>query len=121
MDPVNGLSQALSILRQRLSEQNRTTAGRKGRPAITASHTASPATKEEVKRKIGERIRGIPEGKDKQRKSAQAFVEIVLAWELGDEVLNDPKFADITNEVVNTLLEDPASMAQIQTLLRSLE
>jgi hypothetical protein len=53
---------------------------------------------------IVERIRALPEEERTSPKAARIFVETVIAWEFGEQLLQDPQFTDLSKEVVNALL-----------------
>ena len=48
------------------------------------------------------------------------FVEIVITWEFGEQLLQDPQFTELTKDVVKTMEQDPTTWKQLQTLLYEL-
>jgi hypothetical protein len=53
-------------------------------------------------------------------RARETFVEVVLAWELGDRVQGDPAFADIVKTVANRIAERPQLCGRLHELLISL-
>ena len=50
-------------------------------------------------------------------RAAQVFVESVLAWEFGDEVLDDPDFVELTRQVRAAMTDDPMLWRKVQSVL----
>jgi hypothetical protein len=102
MEPVNSLSQVLSILRRQMSER----AGKLGAQSLATSRSAettAPATAEallEVQRKVQERIRALdPNDEKRQSKAVRLFLEGVFRHEFGDSMLTDPAFYTLIDDV----------------------
>lgn len=120
MDPVSGINQVIQTLRQRLSEKDAIMTRRKSGPQQfnePATHTTS-ASKSDVQRKIADAVKRIPT--DEEERGAEVFVENILAWQFGEEMLNDPKFTEMTKEVVATLAEDQEQWQTLQNYLNFL-
>ncbi len=117
MDPVNGISQIVQILRRKLADR---ATPRVAGDATSMAPDRAPAQKasaEEVRRKISARIQRLTIEERKGPRAAQIFVESIIAWEFGDEVLQDPKFADLAKEVFDTIAADAQISARLKTLL----
>jgi hypothetical protein len=101
VDPVNSLSQVLSILRRQMSER----AGKLGAQSLATSRSAeSPAPAAEalleVQRKVQERIRALdPNDEKRQSKAVRLFLEGVFLHEFGDSMLTDPAFYTLLDDV----------------------
>ncbi len=119
MDPVKGINQVAQILRQKLSERSPDIAKSINTAATTAqaSCTASKATPEEIKRKIEERIKALADEDQQGDKAVQIFVEVILTWEFGDQLLQDPKFTELSKEVAIAMNSNPETKAKLSTLL----
>lgn len=125
MDPVNSLSQLMRTLRQQISAQ----AQKSKRSGSKDSHTQienarqSTATRtslEEVQARIQERVRQLGTDKDDSRLAAQIFVESILAWEFGEEALQDPRFQELSKDVQETMMSDPETWKKFRGLLQKL-
>jgi hypothetical protein len=101
VEPVNSLSQVLSILRRQMSER----AGKLGAQSLATARSAeSPAPVAEalleVQRKVQERIRALdPNDEKRQSKAVRLFLEGVFRHEFGDSMLTDPAFYALIDDV----------------------
>jgi hypothetical protein len=124
MDPIKGINQIAQILRRKMAERDSAQV-KPGSGIDSAAGSASlgrgsKARPDEVKRKIGERIRALPEKERKSPKAARIFVETVIAWEFGEQLLQEPQFTDLSKEVVDALTGNSAVWEKMQTLLGGL-
>ena len=124
MDPVNGLNQIMQVLRQRLgNKSSKTEQSKSAGQSTKTSHAAKTATKpssDEILRRIGDRVRALSPEEKRGNKAMQIFVESVLVWEFGEELLQDPKFTEIANEVHHTINENAVAREKLVTLLTKL-
>lgn len=123
MDSINGLNQIAQIIRQRLSADRSSPSVTKEMDLSATSSAAAGGAKvsaDEIKRKIGGRIKALSGEERRGKKAAQIFVEVVLMWEFGDQMLNDPQFAELSNDVVESMVENPVVWKKLQTLLSQL-
>lgn len=121
MDPIKGMNHITRILRQKMAER-KSSQVKSDSGSYASLNSAGPgklpkASVDEVKRKIGERIRALPDEEKKGTKAAHIFVETVIAWEFGEQLLQDPQFMDLSKEVVNAMAENPSVWEKMQTLL----
>lgn len=120
MDPVSSINQVIQTLRQRLSE--RAPAASRGKAPKTQNSAASRRptrlSKVDIQKKIAEAIKSAS-GDDEQHR-AEIFVENILAWQLGEDIVNDPKFTEMTKEVVATIATDREQWQQLQNYLKQL-
>lgn len=123
MDPVSGLGQIMRLLQRRLAENRRRseglqpTGGEPGAPARRGTPAAAKPSTEEIRRRIGERIRMLEPADRRGPRAAQILVESVLVWEFGDDVLDDPEFAELTQQVRTVMTEDPEVWSKFQVVL----
>jgi hypothetical protein len=59
-------------------------------------------------------------GPSDPRRAREAFVETVLAGELGEDLLRDPAFGDVVTRVADQIGADPALGIQLQSILQAL-
>lgn len=120
MDPVSNINQVIQTLRQRLSE--RAPAAGRGKASRSqdsaASGSSSQLSKTDIQRKIAEAIKSA--SSDDEQHRAEIFVERILAWQLGEDMVNDPKFTEMTKEVVATIATDRDQWQQLQNYLKQL-
>ncbi len=123
MDPVNGLSQLVQILRQKVTEHSPALSQQKVSHSGTANtplRTGTKASIEETKRKIGERIKALSDEDARSTKGAQIFVEVVMTWEFGNQLLQDAQFTELSKDIVTTMSGNSTVWTQLQTLLSEL-
>jgi hypothetical protein len=121
MDPIKGMNHITRILRQKMAERNSSQI-KSDSGNYASLNSAGPgklpkASADEVKHKIGERIRALPDKEKKGPKAAHIFVETVITWEFGEQLLQDPQFMDLSKEVVDAMAENPSVWKKMQTLL----
>lgn len=123
MDPIDGLSHIAQIFRQKLAEKNHSPATKhdiKASKHSTPPLAAKPSA-EEIKRKISERIQSLNTDEDQQgRIAAQIFVETILTWEFGEQLLEDPEFTELSSDVATTMWQDPHTWQQLKQVIKSL-
>lgn len=125
MDSVGRLNSIIEVLRRQIAESGRrmestgnNTLGSKSR--TSAGSMARPGLPE-LKLRLQARLRHLdPADPDKARKSQKLFLESVLAWEFGDSLLLDRRFADLVEEIHQTLASYPDMEKQLTELLVNL-
>lgn len=124
MDPVNQLSQIIQSLRQRLSK---TTVSQGTSPAHATDRQSPPvidrrpltrATVTELRDRIGTRIRQLPAEQRTSKLAAQVFVESVLVWEFGDDILQYKKFDRMSTDIQTAITSDVQAWARLQQFLQ---
>lgn len=123
MDPIKGMNQITQILRQKLSERSSSLTGT-DTALSNAGMQAGPATKagvDEIKRKIGARIKALSDDERRGTKAVQIFVESVITWEFGDQLLQDPQFTNLSKEIVQAMSENQGVWKKMQALLKEFE
>jgi len=124
MDPINRLNGVLEALRRQIAESARRmdadqTATNRSTDT-TQSQTAPKPTLGELKNRIRERLKTIDNGDVSHKRGRRIFLESVLSWEFGDEVLADPRFHEIIDNVQDTIAADPDTDRQFALLLEEL-
>lgn len=128
MDPINRLNRLLEALR--LRQQETASTGRAQRAGASAPRgetqrgghapTSTRPDLDQLNRRIGERIRLLAPEDRRGTKAAQVFVDSVLAWEFGDELLRSESFSRYSREIQATMSSDPRLKARFQALLDAL-
>lgn len=123
MDPIDSLSKLMEALRQRMSEKparpDRQGRGERARQTITKRKTAKPSIGE-IQRRVAERIKALNADGERDNKAVEIFLESVLAWEFGDELLEDPGFHELMRDVRDSMTQDPQLNAKLKALVREL-
>jgi len=112
LDPLRSLAELVRTLtRSRADRRSQTTETRQ-RPAADNSPVAErPPTAiggaDALRERLRRRLRAV--GNQDRRRAREAFVETVLASELGDAVTLDPGMAEIVSKVAQQLGSDAAT------------
>jgi len=84
------------------------------------SGSAAKAEPEKIKRKIGDRIKALSVEDRCGPKAAQIFVEVVMTWEFGENLLHDPAFTELSRDVVKSMTDNPKIWSKLKMLLAEL-
>lgn len=121
MEPINGLNQLATILRQKLAEKAEYSPIKKDAPQSTSSRPSPKIDSQTLQRQISEKLSAIPKHTRTDTKATKVFVEAVLQWEFGDELLNDNQLETMTLDIIKSMQTTPAIWGKMQTLIGSLE
>lgn len=127
MDPVSKISRLLAALRLQ-----QTGSKRSNRPTSTTD-TARYATNTEINglfseklsldqlnRRISERVNRLPPEDRESDKAIQLFVDSILAWEFGEELLHSSSFSRYSKEIRAVINSDSKLNHEFKLLLKSL-
>jgi hypothetical protein len=113
MTPINAATAVALFIRQQ-TEALRSSAHERARPAKRDASASSGQKPSDVATLVFRRIRFIePTDPDRKRKAFRIFIESVLLFELGEELVNDPKFYELADEVQSRMLGDPGLVKSI--------
>lgn len=115
MDPIKPLDGLSELLRKQIAKEISTKSTSRSASKATenqASHQPEEATSETLRRKIALSIEAIqPDDSKRKQKIVRVFVESTLSWRFGAELLNDPNFYHLIDEV-SQALEGEAEMIE---------
>lgn len=120
MSSINPLDGLAEILRRRIASEA-AAKGRKlgGTKEAGGAANAQRPSPEALKQRLAEGIEGIAlDDPERKKKALRVFVEGVLAWQFGDALLNDPRFAELAGEVQATLEKEPQFVEQLLATLK---
>jgi hypothetical protein len=122
MDPVNRLDQVLQIIGRQMSERAaRLEAGAKSSAGARSARTPGRPSLAALKSTVKQRLRTLdPNDARRSDKARRIFLESVLAWQFGDELLLDRGFDEIVSGVQEALSANPEVDARFAQLLREL-
>lgn len=125
-DPVGPLNRTLEALRRQIAEHARQldAGSRTAQSSGTSQTTRTPASGrpnvDELKQRIADRVRSIdPQSPNGVRRRTRVFLESALAWEFGDDVLRDPSFQELVDELEASLSDHPELARQFGAVLGS--
>jgi hypothetical protein len=114
---VRTLSRSRSESRSNTSETQRQRGARDSAP-ITARPPTALSASEALRARLRQRLRAV--GTQDKRRAREAFVETVLATELGDAVTLDPGMAEIISKVAQQLGSDATTDRDLGLLFEEL-
>ncbi|HMV21710.1 MAG TPA: hypothetical protein PKL28_09930 [Rhodocyclaceae bacterium] len=122
MDPIKPLDGLAEMIRKRLvsegagrSEEHAPPRSREARPGEVSGRPTTAA----LRSRIADALQAVdPDDPERNRKAIKAFVENVLAWQFGSDVLNDPALAGLVDDVQQTLEREPNVTALLEALRR---
>jgi len=124
LDAIGNISKIVEQLRLQMSERTaragKSFAGQRFSPS---SKTARPteSTFETLQAKIGERIRAIDLNDSHRKKKAnRIFLESVLLFEFGNNLMDDPAFYLLVEDIQNLMESDEATSLQLDCLVEQL-
>jgi len=122
MDPINRLDQIMRVIGQQMSERAaRLEAGGKPLPAAAPTRLARRPALTALKSKVQERLKALdPDDPRHPEKARRIFLESVLAWQFGNELMLEPGFAEIVSGVQEALRAHSQADARLGELLRDL-
>lgn len=103
MDKINGLNNIVALLRKQIrnpeKNQSKSVDSRSKTDDTEISATSTLELKELEKRLL-DRIKVVdPDDPDRDKKTIYIFVQTILTWELGENLLKDPNFYELVEKV----------------------
>lgn len=122
MDSVNRLDQILQVIGRQMSERvSRLDTGAKTSTSAPTARAARRPSLAALKSKVQERLRALdPKDARRSDKARRIFLESVLVWQFGDDLLLDRGFAEIVSGVQEALQAHPEMDARFVQLLQDL-
>jgi hypothetical protein len=121
MDPLTSLDSIAELIRRRSLEMSSGKLDKRFSEKLSQTkvkhNVAKLQTADDVKLKIVIAINAI-DGSDskKSQKIVGIFVENVLLWKFGEELINDPNFTNLVDDVGSLLLKEPLIYEQLNSL-----
>jgi hypothetical protein len=110
LDPLRSLAELVRTLtKSRANSRGNASETQRQRTPSTPSEPSSPGigNAEPLRERLRQRLRVT--GTTDRRRAREAFVETVLAAELGDAVTLDPAMAEVVNKIAEQLGSDAAT------------
>jgi hypothetical protein len=130
MDPINKLTKLLEVLRlQQTNAGSATSKKLASAPGVKQAnpHSASagkiPAklNLNQLSRRIAERINRLPlEDRQSSKKAVHIFVDSVLAWEFGEDILDTDSFSRYSTKVRETINSNTELTREFNLFIKSL-
>jgi hypothetical protein len=121
---IDNTSELISALRSQLAtraEGLRNVGNRTVDAGKNEVRNAGPVSVEELRRRVGREIASLDMKLPANRRRARIiFIESVLTWDFGDELLNDPQFDFFVRDVEESLNANPDVAASLDKVLSQL-
>jgi hypothetical protein len=120
LDPLRSLAELVRTLtRPRAQVRSGTSEVQRHQPSDAPQSAGAPVGGiEQLRERLRQRLRAV--GAGDRRRVREAFVETVIASELGDAVTLDPAMADVVGKVAQQLGNDPATERDLGLLIDEL-
>jgi hypothetical protein len=110
MDPISGADRLVLLLRQKLQERAKTIGSKGSSPKGKAGATEAPIQPRGV-----EALAATADVDERQLR--RAFVQTLLADQLGAALVNDAKFQQVVSRVTDAIDDDPDTSRLLSRLL----
>lgn len=118
MDPIDSVSRAMQLLRQRLAAGKPSTNATAAGSAASANAGLAPGP---LRTTIAARLRALrPKDEGFQERAVEVFVEGVLLSEFGAEMTNDAQFRQLILGVARAMRAEPQTAAELDQLIQTL-
>lgn len=110
----------MEILRRQIAAQKSDSRNRSAGRQGVAGSAPTRAPMQALRTRIHERITGLDISGADRRTAGRVFLESVLAWEFGDDLIGDPRFDEMLREVHDTIDADPKLRNRFHELLQQI-
>jgi hypothetical protein len=120
MISISNVQQIVAVIRQQLATRAAPLEPRLRR-GEGAAGTAAKSPPKDIAALIGQRIKAIDrDDPNRGRRTFRVFVESILLSELGEELINDPQFYRIVDDVQQQMETDPMTQASVSAAIQEL-
>ena len=123
MERINALTQIMQILQRQLSgpETSKTRSTKKTTSSDNKAAERSAISTSSIKHlesRIADRVKSLNEDDDQwYNKAGRIFVDSVLAWEFGEDIVQDSRFSEMSQKILQTLNTHQKTQAKLHSLL----
>jgi hypothetical protein len=122
MPPIDGLGKIVQILQTKVSEQDKKQLDKtkSSQRSDKSEQKQQKLTTQQLETKIANRLKAISDENATPALMARYFIESVLSWEFGDQILQDPKFSDLTHDIIKSFRTNEQIWQNITATLEQL-
>lgn len=122
MDPLSSLDSIAELIRRRVSETSSNKIDKSYSDKLSQARQkhaiAKEKTAESVRLKIVKEVKAIDsQDSKKNQKTMGIFVENILLWQFGEDLINDPNFINLVDDVGSALLKESSIIDQLNKLV----
>ena len=120
MTSIGNVQQIVAVIRQQLATRAAPFEAKLRRGEGTGA-AASKSAPKDIAALIGQRIRAIDrDDPNRGRKTFRVFLESILLSEFGEELINDPQFFRVVDDVQHQMETDPATQGSVSVAIQEL-
>ena len=123
MERINSLTQIMQLLQRQFSSKDASKTGTIKKTAssnnVTNDKSAiSKTTIKQLESRIVDRIKLInPDDKQWHNKAGRVLVDSVLVWEFGEQIVQDSRFTEMSQKILQTLSSHQKTEIKLHSLL----
>jgi tRNA A37 N6-isopentenylltransferase MiaA len=118
---ISRLNAVMETLRRQLSETERRSGPENSRTSTSSSRTPASSPQRslaQLKQRVRDRLKNIdPSDPQRKSRSRRIFIESVLAWEFGEQLLSDRKLDEFVEQIQTAMSSQPDIDQQLSELL----
>jgi hypothetical protein len=118
---ISRLNAVMETLRRQLSETERRSGPEKHRASTSSSRTPASNPRHSLtvlQQRVRDRLKNIdPSDPQRKSRSRRIFIESVLAWEFGEQLLSDRKLDEFVEQIQAAMSSQPDIDQQLSELL----
>jgi hypothetical protein len=118
---ISRLNAVMETLRRQLSETERKSSLGAQRSSTSSTHNAASSSRQnltQLRQRVLERLINIdPSDPQRKSRSRRIFIESVLAWEFGEQLLSDRRLDELVEQVQVAMSSLPDIDQQLSELL----
>lgn len=120
MDKINNINSIVNILRQRSAK--RSAVDTKNKAAKTDNgqklESKQAISQEQLIKAIQTRIAKTNKDTDGYREKVMAIIaESIVTWEFGENIINDPGFSSLVNNIIDSYKAEPVIAGKIDNII----
>ena len=120
MTSIGNVNQIVAVIRQQLATRA-TPFDSRLRRGDGAGGAAAKSSPKDIAALIGQRIKAIDrDDPNRGRKTFRVFLESILLSEFGEDLINDPQFYRVVDDVQHQMETDPSTQGTVSTAIQEL-
>lgn len=121
MDKLGNISQIIEIIRGHAKAGISETKHKKNNSTeIQSPIKPRKTSKDELKKNLSQKLKSTSKHPDFASRSKDIFLESVILWEFGEQLANDPLFAEIRSKVRQTIDNNADASKKLEKLIAQL-
>ena len=121
MDKIQNISQIMEIVRSQISNKSSSNT-KKGAVNLKTKQAGKHKriSQDELKNNISKRIKSLNNSETRDDSAREIFLESIILWEFGENIANDPFFAELKSKILLALKENKETSAKLDKIIEQL-